>query len=405
MWKCARWLAVGIVAWTSCGAALATGLSDAEIAGRYFKPEEVERGRTLGNHRAVCLGLDEGLALLALAALALSGPGRRLTARVRPARWPRGGLAAEVVTVGGLCALAVLPLEFYRGFTLEHQLGLSTQTVGGWLGDWALERLIAGGVLVLAALVVDGLQRWSPRRWWLASWAALSAGIFIFMYLQPLLIAPLFNDYRPLGPGALRDGCTRIARDAGIPISEVYVIDASRRTRRYNAFFTGVGATRAIALHDTMVDGMTVRETLAVVGHEAGHWVHHHLLCGIALWSGAILVGLAVAARPRVLGDWPLSRPGAIARVFLIVSAVELALLPAESGISRLMEAQADQESLRLTHDPDATVTMLVALARSNVSNLLPHPLLRAWLYTHPTIPERIRMALEFQPPASAPAP
>ena len=382
--------------------------SDEAIVAAYFAPAEVERGCALGNHRALCWLADQALVLLALGLLAFAPAGRRaaerLRARVGSLRL-RTGLAAECVLVGAALALAQLPMAYYRGFVLEHQLGLSTQSAGSWLGDQALEAALGLAILVVAVQVAHALQLWSPRRWWLWSWAALTAGIFVFFFLHPVLIAPLFNSYRPLAPGPLRDGCTRIAREAGIPVSEVFVVDASRRTKRYNAFFTGVGATRTIALHDTLVDGMTTPETLAVVGHEAGHWVHQHLMRGLAIASACIFGFLALAARPALLGTWPLARPGALARAAFLVLACELAFVPVESTLSRAMEAQADAAGLTLSRDPDATVRMLVALARSNVSNLLPHPLLRAALYTHPPIPERIRMALAAREATSPAAP
>lgn len=411
-------LPIGLALWLGCGAAPSlaappaappttlpaappagalASLTNEGIAATYFKSEEIEQGRSLGNHRAACFALDQAIGLLVLAGLAFSAPGRRAIAAVRGrfAERPRAGLAAEVLLACGAVVLASLPLHYYRGFVLEHQLGLSTQTTAGWLQDFALEAGIGYGIAVLAVVLVDAVQRWSPRRWWLFSWGGLTAGIIVFFYLHPLLIAPLFNTYRQLEPGPLRDGCTRIAREAGIPIAEVYVMDASRRTRRFNAYFTGVGSTRSIALNDTLVGGLSGAGTLAVVGHEAGHWVHHHLARGMIIASLLILILLGFASRPSVLGDWPLSRPGALVRALLLILVFQVIALPLESTLSRAMEAQADEEGLRLSRDPDATVTMLVALARSNISNLLPHPLIRACLFSHPPIPERIRMALE----------
>lgn len=380
--------------------------SDARIVAAFFEPAEVERGRTLGSHRAMCFLAGQALALAVLAGLAYSGPGRRAAERLRArfTAWPRAGLAAESLLVGGAMVLAGLPLAYYRGFVLEHQLGLSTQTAPGWLSDRVLESAIGYAVLVVCVLAAHALQAWSPRRWWVWSWVGLTAGIFVFFYLHPLLIAPLFNSYRPLERGPLRDGCTRIAREAGIPITDVFVMDASRRTRRFNATFTGVGSSRTIALHDTLVDGLPVAGTLAVVGHEAGHWVHHHMMRGMCIASVLILVFLAVASRPALLGEWPLVRAGALARVGFLVVMFQLAVLPLESTLSRGMETQADEEALRLARDPRAMVTMLVALARSNVSNLLPHPVVKVCLHSHPAIPERIRAALEAEARSPAPA-
>lgn len=363
------------------------------IVATYFDAAEVARGAALGNHRALCWIADQILVLMALAVLAFSGPGRRAAALVRARFGLRSGLAAEAVAVSAALVGAQLPLSYYRGFVLEHQIGLSTQTLSAWLEDRALEAAIGLAVISAVVQVAHLLQTWSPRRWWVWTWAGLSVGVFVFFFLHPVIIAPLFNTYRPLSPGPLRDGIQRIARDAGIPVTEVFVVDASKRTKRYNAYFVGVGATRQIALYDTLVEGMGTAETLAVVGHEAGHWVHQHLMRGLALATGFIFVFLALAA--RLMDGWPLSRPGALARAAFLIVAFELLVVPLENTLSRGMEAQADETGVKLSGDPDATVRMLVQLAKSNVSNLTPGPLMRACLYSHPPIPERIQKALE----------
>jgi STE24 endopeptidase len=374
-----------------------------EIVARYFQPAEVERGHAVGNRRTACFAVEQALLIAALGWLAFGAGGRRAAERARAPfeRRPRLGLMLEAMLAGATIAVATLPVQFYRGHVMEHELGLSTQSAAGWARDWALAQAIGLALLLGAVLIVHALQRWWPRRWWLASWAGLTAGIVVFFYLHPLLVAPLFNDYRPLPAGELREGCTRIAREAGIPVTEVFVMDASRRTRRFNAYFQGVGATRSIALHDTMVDGVSVRETLAVVGHEAAHWTCQHLIKGMAIASILILLALALLSRPA-LGGLALDRPGTLARALFAISLFQVLMLPVESGLSRAMEAEADAVGLTFTRDPQAMTTMFVALARSNVSNLTPDPLVRACLYTHPPIPERIRMALAFE--ARAPA-
>lgn len=370
-------------------------LSIEDVLACYFTADEIARGHALGTQRALCFAAEQALVLAVLAGAAITARGRGAAYAIR-ARSGSGrlGLAAETALLGVAVSLATLPVDVYRGYLLEHELGLSTQTLGGFLYDRTLGHAIALALLLGGVLLLDAAQRRWPVRWWVAGWVALTAGIVAVSAAAPLVIAPLFNDFRPLAAGPLRDGVERVAREAGIPVRDVFVIDASRRTRRYNAYFNGIGATRTIALHDTLVDGVPTAEALAVVGHEAGHWTCDHLGRGIAIASTLVLAGLWLLARPRVCGDWPLARAGAPARMLMLVLVFHLALMPVENGLSRAMEAQADAEALRLTRDPDALVRMFVALARSNVSNLTPHPLAKVWLYTHPTIPERIQAAL-----------
>jgi STE24 endopeptidase len=386
-----------LVALGIAGAAWAAPSLD-EVVAKFFTPADVARGSALGQRRAVCFALEQALTLAVLAAAAFTGPGRRAAEAVR-GRFGRPliALAAEGAALGVAVTLATLPVHYYRGHVMEHELGLSTQGLAGWLRDFALEHAIGLVLLVGGLLIVELAQRRWPRGWWVAGWIALTAGIIAFFAVHPLVVAPLFNDFQPLPAGPLKDGVQKIARDAGIPVSEVFVVDASRRTRRYNAFFFGVGATRTIALYDTLVKGVSTREALSVVGHEAGHWTCHHLARGIGIASALLLGGLWLLARPRVCGAWPFARPGAPARALAVALALQLAFLPVENGLGRAMEAEADAEALRLTGDPDAMATMFVALARSNVSNLTPHPLVRSWLFTHPPIPERIRAALAWK--------
>src|SRR5206468_3757829 len=143
-------------------------------------PEEIARGRELGNHRALCFATDQALTLAVLAALAFSVRGNRLAGGVRAQFSGRAGLAAESLAVGAAVVLALAPLDFYRGWVLEKQLELSTQSPGGWAQDWLLENAIGAVLLVLAVWLVDAVQRRSPRRWWVASWLGLSAGIVVF---------------------------------------------------------------------------------------------------------------------------------------------------------------------------------------------------------------------------------
>jgi STE24 endopeptidase len=377
---------------------------DSEIL-RLFTADEIRRGHELGTLRYATFFLREGLTLGALALIAL-WPGRTGGApaaglaplqRALPGR-PWLVLALQAALVFGILALVRLPVDFWRGHVLEHRFGLSTHSAAGWLVDWFLETALDLALFVGLAVAITWLHRTlGPRWWWLAAWLAATASVVAVFMLYPVVIAPIFNTFRPLPDGPLRAGVRDLLARARIPVQDVLVMDASRRTRRYNAYFNGVGPSRTIVLHDTLVDGLPVREALAVVGHEAGHWRHDHLMKGLAAASLGILAALLVLALEIVPFARPPADPASLPGVLLLLFALSLIGLPVENGLSRAMEAQADREALDLTRDPEAAERLEVALARSNVSDLDPPGWIRFLLYTHPPVPDRIRMAREWR--------
>jgi STE24 endopeptidase len=221
--------------------------------------------------------------------------------------------------------------------------------------------------------------------------------------LAPVVIDPLFHTIRPLRDADVRQRVLDLAGRAGVPVDQVYEVDASRRTRKANAYFTGLGRTKRIVLYDTLLAGSGPEEVELVLAHEIGHWRRAHIWkgiglsllgMGIALWCGARV--LEWAARR---GAFHLAGPADVAGLplFLFVLLVmHLASLPIQTGISRHFEREADRTSLELTGNAAAFIRSEVQLARSNLADLAP-PRPVVWLlYTHPPVAERIRMAEEF---------
>jgi len=221
--------------------------------------------------------------------------------------------------------------------------------------------------------------------------------------LAPVVIDPLFITIRPLRDATLRERVLTLADRAGIAVEQVYEADASRRTKKGNAYFTGLGATKRIVLYDNLVARSDPAAVQLVVAHEMGHWKHAHIWQGVALSLAGM--GMALWCAARVLA-WAAERrafhltgPADVAGlpVFLLVCFVlSLVGLPIQNAISRHFERQADWASLELTQDPAAFVRAEVDLARSNLADLAP-PRPVVWLlYTHPPVAERIRMAETF---------
>jgi STE24 endopeptidase len=345
--------------------------------------------------------------VLALVVTPASAALRSAAIRAAPAH-PTLAVAVYVAFLVVAFELLVLPLGYYSGFLREHAFGLSTQTTAGWLLDRAKGLLLSLALMVPAGTVLVTLWRKYPGRWVLPAWLLGALLTLLLVALAPLVIDPLFNTIRPLQEGALRQRVLALAQRAGVPVEQVYESDASRRTRKGNAYFTGLGATKRIVLWDTLVQHSAPDEVELVLAHEIGHWKGAHIWKGLALSLIALAVALWVGA--RVL-EWAARRPtlhlagpadAAGLPVFLLaLYLLSLCSLPIQSGISRYFEREADHASLVLTRNPEAFIRAEVSLARSNVADLRPPRPLVWLLYTHPPVMDRIRMAEEFTGPAA----
>lgn len=291
-----------------------------------------------------------------------------------------------------------IPFSLYRHFKIENRYGFNMMTFRLWLTDLIKSiaiSVILGGIVVSAALsIVDA----SPGWWWLWVWAFLLIfGIFM-MYISPYLIEPLFFKFQPLKVEGLEERIRQLMEEAGLRISRVFQVDASRRSRHSNAYFTGIGRVKRIVLFDTLLDQMSQDEILAVLAHEVGHWKKRHVLKRIVMTETAALIGLFAAFRlvrwdglPGLIG---LEHASFYARVIIIGFLGSLAtfpLTPLFSYLSRRHEREADTFAADLTLNPEAMASALVKLSRENLSNLHPHPLYAKFYYSHPPVVERIR--------------
>jgi STE24 endopeptidase len=384
----------------------AAGSIPPEIA-RHFTPEDVARGQAYMHGRywlfAAGMALRAGFLLL-LVFTPASAALRSLAVRLAPAH-PAVAVAIFVALLVVGFELLMLPLGFYAGFLREHAFGLSTQSAGAWLLDRGKAALLSLCLAVPLGSLFVLLWRRYPGRWVLPAWLLAAGVTLLLVALAPVVIDPVFNTTRPVQDAGLRQRVLTLASRAELPVEDVYITDASRRTRKGNAYFTGLGATKRIVLYDTLVAGSDPAAVDLVVAHELAHWKHAHIWKGIGLsligtalllWCGAQI--LTWAARR---GAFSMTGPADVAGLplFLLVAFVlSLLSLPVQSGISRHFERESDRTSLLLTQDPAAFIRAEVDLARSNLADLAP-PSLLAWaLYTHPPVAERIRMAETFTP-------
>ncbi len=384
---------------------------------KYFTPEDLARGQAYTQGRYWIFAAAVAIRLAALLILVLtpaSAALRNLAVRLSPSR-PAVAVAVYLAFLVVGFELLTLPLGYYAGFVREHAFHLSTQTAASWFLDRAKSGLLTLVLTVPLGALLVYLWRHYPGRWVLPAWGLFGITIIIMVALAPVVIDPLFNTIRPLQDPALRDRVIALAERAGLHVDQVYVTDASRRTTKENAYFTGLGATKRVVLYDTLLRGDTPDEVALVVAHELGHWKHDDIWKGIGLSLLGVAISFWCAARVM---DWAARRgtfhlggPADVAAVplfLLVILVLNLASLPLQNAISRRFESAADYTSLELTNNPAAFIRSEVRLARSNLADLNPPPLVVLCLYTHPPTVERIRMAEEFakrdQPPSSVKA-
>jgi STE24 endopeptidase len=297
-----------------------------------------------------------------------------------------------------------IPFNLISVFRLERRYGFTTTTPRLWLLDLVKETIISG--VIFSLLVFSGL--WlisrSPGYWWLWFWILLFSFSIIITYISPWVIEPLFNKFTPLEENSLKESIIALARKAGISARKVLKMDASRRSKHSNAYFTGLGKAKRVVLFDTLLEGMNHGEILAVLAHEIGHWKRHHVLKSLVMFQALSLAGLYLVFRLtetgfltalfRVEADSFFSR--VLLAVFLVSMLVFL-LRPVITAVTRSMEREADRLSFELTGESSTMVSALVKLSKDNLSNLYPHPLYVIFHYSHPPVVERIRALREAQ--------
>lgn len=294
--------------------------------------------------------------------------------------------------------LLYLPFNFYRGFIVGHQFGLSTQSAPGWFGDWVKGSLIN---LLLDSLTWTGLYaliRWLPRRWPLPAGVLLVFFSVVLVLLEPIVITPLFYEVRPLADSGLRSRILALADRANMHVEAVEVIDASSKTTEVNAYFTGFGGAQRIVLFDTLLRDYSPDQIEVVLAHEMGHWYYHHVLLsilglGAAGWLGLFGLQWLLKRSWRWLGLHGPADIAGLPYVLAVIALVSYLALPFENGISRFAESQADQFALTTSQKPRAMVELFEQFAVQNLSLLEPPALEKFIFYTHPALVERIRMA------------
>ena len=315
------------------------------------------------------------------------------------------GVTTSFVGQGCLFVLGLLlaqtlldiPFSLYRTFVIEERFQFNASTPKLWITD--LLKSLALGVILISLLTAGSLAlvQASPNLWWLWVWGLFALITLLLMYLSPVLIEPLFFKFQPLQDQALAERVKDVMKQAGLQVERVQQVDASRRSKHSNAYFTGIGRVKRIVLFDTLLEQMSDDEILGVLAHEAGHWKLGHIwkrLLSMELVSLVVCWSFWLVLSWDGLSGWfglvELSFLGKVLLVGFLASLVSFPLTPISSLRSRRHEWQADQFARNLTGEPEPLASALVKLCKENLSNLHPHPFYAWFYYSHPPVVERI---------------
>jgi STE24 endopeptidase len=343
---------------------------------------------------------------LGVAALLLLTPlSRRMRAaaeRVAKGAFPRSLLyAAQYILV---TAALTFPLTLYEGFYREHAYKMANNTFASWLGD---EGKGLGIALVFGSLFVSLLYavfRRAPRTWWMWGTVVTVAFMAFGIMIAPVYLAPMFNTYKSVPEGPMRQGILSLARANGIPADDVYWFDASRQTKRISANVSGLGATTRISLNDNLMNRSPRESIQAVMGHEMGHYVLNHVTKGL-LGLGALALAAFVLtswAFDRIVASWGtrlgiggISDLAGLPLLAAIASVWLFLMTPLTNTMVRTAEAEADIFGLNASRQPDGFAN--VAMQLSEYRKIHPGHWEEIVFFDHPSGWNRVHMAMAWK--------
>jgi STE24 endopeptidase len=386
------------------------------VKGYTLSPEQERKAINFNRARTrqYFVGFFYGLVIYVLILHWRLGPKyRNVAERMSPGRFRQAILYAPMVllTVGVLN----LPRSIY-GHWLVRKYGLSIQGWGSWALDWLKLKLVVALFSVFVVWVLFSIIRESPRRWWFYFWLASLPIIVVVLFVEPVLIEPLFYKFEPLAlhQPQLVEEIEKVTTRAGflIPRDRMFEMKASEKLNAVDAYVTGIGASKRVVVWDTTLAKMSVPQTLFVFGHEMGHYVLNHIPKGMAFAAGQILVFLLLGSRVlkwalhRWGTQWAIRDPAdwaSLPLLLLLVSVANFVSTPIDCSFSRHLEHEADRYGLEVIHGivPDSSEVAAQSfqiLGEIDLAEPNPSEFVKFWFYTHPPINDRILFARTYNP-------
>jgi STE24 endopeptidase len=296
-----------------------------------------------------------------------------------------------------LSSILDIPFSLYSTFVIEKKYGFSTITIKLWIADLIKSLLISAILMGILLSTMLTLIRYAKDTWWLWVWIVFSVFQMLMVWLYPVLIAPLFNKFEPIQDEVLKEAIISLMAKVGLKTEGVFQVDAGKRSKHTNAYFTGLGKTKRIVLYDTLLKSHSSDEILSVLAHEAGHWKKRHIMKQLIFTEIASLAVFYIIY--RLLG-WPLLYETfgfnenlpyvGLLLIAALLGPIAFFLTPIGTILMRKFEREADDYCLNLLGTVKPMISALKCLAKDNLANLHPHPFYAWFYYSHPPLAVRI---------------
>lgn len=338
-----------------------------------------------------------------------------ITDRIWQALEKRGWALRSWATAAGFflaSAIITLPWGIWEEWGHERKYDRTQQPLGDFLMQDAIGIGLSTVFGALFFLGVYALIRRTGKRWWLWSGVLSAVTVSATLLLAPTLIEPLFNEYKPIPQGPVRDAVLEMAKQVDIPEDRIFIYDGSRQSNNFTANVSGIGSAARIAISDVALKQASLDEVRAVTGHEIGHYVLGHVWRSVLVLSALAMLFFFLADRlfarfARLFGSkvHDIGDPRGLPVLIFVLSFLGVFATPVSNSLIRIGESEADAYSLQMVNLPDALAGALVKTAEYRYPR--PHPLQEMLFYTHPSVERRVARAMEWKashPPGATPA-